>query len=179
MKKPMLPEILQRRTLAKTRLFTIEAVDLQFSNGNQRTYERLNAKKNAVIIVPFLDEDTIVFVREYGCGLHDYVLGLPKGLVDANESFLDAANRELQEEVGFAAADLTHLGPIYNSPSYLQSQIQCVVAKNLRPSSLPGDEPEPLEQIPIAWAEIPVLVRNGQLRDSRSLAALFMIQCAP
>ena len=114
------PTILNTTTIAKSRLFRIESLDIQFSNGELRNYERL-ARGNpggAVLIVPMLDVETVLLIREYSAGVHRYEVGLPKGKTDAGESFLEAANRELKEEVGFGARNLHHLSSLSLAPSY-------------------------------------------------------------
>ncbi len=102
------PKILQRKTVASSKLFQVEALSLEFSNGEQREYERLIRGKGhgAVLIVPLLDNDTVLLIKEYAAGLHRYELGLPKGKLDAGENSLAAANRELQEETGYGANNL-------------------------------------------------------------------------
>ncbi len=93
---PEKPKILNKKILAETRLFRIEAMDIKFSNGEQREYERLTRSKSsgAVLIVPMLDKETVLLIREYSAGVDRYELGLPKGKIDAGESLLKAANRE-------------------------------------------------------------------------------------
>ena len=80
----------------------------RFANGNVREFERVagSTHPGAVIIVPVLDTGDLVLVREYAVGLERYELSLPMGLVQMRETTLEAANRELQEETGFAARDL-------------------------------------------------------------------------
>ncbi|MGR9037864.1 MAG: NUDIX domain-containing protein, partial [Gammaproteobacteria bacterium] len=95
------PTILNKTTVARSRLFHIESLDIEFSNGELRNYERLsrgNAGDGAVLIVPLRDKETVLLVREYSAGVHRYELGCPKGKTDPGESFLEAANRELKEE---------------------------------------------------------------------------------
>jgi ADP-ribose diphosphatase len=98
------PEILSVRTAARSRLFHIEAVQLRFANGNEREFERVagSAIPGAVVIVPLLDAANILLVREYAVGLERYELGLPMGRVHERESALEAANRELMEEISSA-----------------------------------------------------------------------------
>ena len=106
------PIILNKKVIAKSRLFRIESLDLQFSNGALRNYERLARSTSgggAVLIVPMLDSETVLLIREYSAGVHRYELGLPKGKIDDGEAFLEAANRELKEEIGFGARSLHHL----------------------------------------------------------------------
>jgi ADP-ribose diphosphatase len=90
-----LPEITQRKQVAKSRLFAIEQIDLTFSNGEKREYERMQGYgRGAVLIVPMLDNETLLLVREYCAGTHSYELGFPKGLIDEGEIPEQAANRE-------------------------------------------------------------------------------------
>ena len=95
------PQILQRHLVAQSRLFRVESLELRFSNGVERTYERLMpGGSGAVMLVALLDNDTIALIREYGGGIEDYTLTLPKGAIDLGESLREACNRELQEEIG-------------------------------------------------------------------------------
>ena len=72
------PEILDTRLIAKSRLFGIEELHLRFTNGVERTYERLRTPPIAgVMMVPLLDDDTVVMIREYGAGTESYELTLP------------------------------------------------------------------------------------------------------
>src|SRR6188508_2878888 len=126
-----------------------ETLDLEFSNGERRRYERVRSGGHGSVIIAALpDPDTVLLVREYAAGVHRYELGLPKGRMDAGESALDAANRELKEEVGFGARKLTHLRSISLAPTYMSHEIHLVVAEDLYEERLPGDEPEPLEVMP-------------------------------
>ncbi|MDO9423674.1 MAG: ADP compounds hydrolase NudE [Methylobacter sp.] len=171
------PIILNKTTIATSRLFRIESLDIEFSNGELRNYERLargNPGGGAVLIVPMLDAETVLLIREYSAGVHRYELGLPKGKTDAGESFLDAANRELKEEVGFGARSLHHLSSFSIAPSYLEHMTEIVLAQDLYAEKLEGDEPEELEVIPWKLNNINALLSTGECTEARSIAALFM-----
>jgi len=172
---PVKPEILKCQEVARSRLFRVQQVDLRFSNGEERTYERLAAGNlAAVIIVPILNDDTLLLVREYGVGVEDYQLGLPKGRVDAGETFLETANRELMEEVGYGAKSLHPLKMLSQSPGYMQHNTQIVLARDLYPQTAVGDEPEPLEVVAFPLAELDSLILRDDLTEARSIAALFL-----
>ena len=173
---PKKPTILNKTTLAKSRLFHIESLDIKFSNGQLRNYERLTRgnSSSAVLIVPMLDTETVLLIREYSAGVHRYELGLPKGKTDTGESFLDAANRELKEEVGFGARSLHHLSSFSIAPSYLEHMTEIVIAQDLYVEKLEGDEPEELEVIPWKLNNINALLATGECTEARSIAALFM-----
>ena len=170
------PKILNKTTIAETRLFCVEALEIRFSNGQKRDYERLtrNQSSGAVLIVPMLDKETVLLIREYSAGVDRYELGLPKGKIDAGENLLTAANRELKEEVGYGAKNLHHLTSLSIAPSYLEHMIDIVIAQELYPEKLEGDEPEELEVIPWKLDNIQGLLATGECTEARSIAALYM-----
>jgi len=96
-----------------------EELDLEFSNGERRLYRRQRARGNgAVVMVAISEPGVVLLTREYACGLHRYELGLPRGRIDDGETPLQAANRELKEEVGFGARRLQVLRTLSLVPSY-------------------------------------------------------------
>jgi ADP-ribose diphosphatase len=172
-----LPNITHRKQIAKSRLFTIEQVDLIFSNGEQREYERmLGSGRGAVMIVPMLDDDTLLLVREYCAGTHSYELGFPKGLIDCDEQAEEAANRELKEEVGYGAEQLTLLKQLRISPAFFNANMSIYLAKNLYAETLIGDEPEPLEIVTWSLKNYKNLLLQHDFTEARSIAALFLLK---
>lgn len=172
-----LPEILKKTVVAQSRFFTIEGLHLRFGNGAERHYERLRtAGTGAVMIVPLLDADTVLMIREYGAGVEAYTLGLPKGALDADETVQQGAHRELQEEVGYGAGLLTPLKELTLSPGYMGSRLQVVLAEELYPSRLEGDEPEAIEVVPMKLSELDDWVWREELSEARSIAALYLVR---
>ena len=169
------PTIHQKKIVASSRLFNIEALDLEFSNGEKRQYERLASRGNgAVLIVPMLDDDTFLLIKEYAGGTERYELGLPKGKIEKDEDILYAANREIMEEVGYESAKLTHLKSLSLAPQYMQHHTQIILAQNLSPRRELGDEPEELEVIPWKLSEVEDLILRDDFTEARSLAALYL-----
>jgi ADP-ribose diphosphatase len=157
--------------------FHVEELDLEFSNGERRHYERLHSHGHgAVMIAALPDADTILLVREYACGMHRYELGLPKGRMDAGETPLQAADRELKEEAGFGARDLRVLRMLTLAPTYMSHEIHLVLARDLYPQRLPGDEPEQLEVIPWRLDALHDLALREDCSEGRSLAAIFLVR---
>ena len=174
---PKIPIIHKQTVIAATRQFRIESLELEFSSGETRHYERLmrTSMMGAVLIVPMLNRDTVLLVREYAAGLHRYELGLPKGKIDNGEDILAAANRELKEEVGYGAEKLTYLHTLSLAPAYLEHTINVILAENLYPEKLLGDEPEELEVVPWSIHQIPSLLASGECSEARSIAALYLV----
>ncbi|WP_299009381.1 ADP compounds hydrolase NudE [uncultured Shewanella sp.] len=176
-KKQVKPRILSTHTVAKSRLFHIEQVELQFSNAACRQYERMKGKgRGAVMVVPVLNNQQFLLGREYAVGTDSYELGFSKGLIDPGETAIEAANRELQEEIGYGAKKLTHLMELSLAPSYFSSKMQIFLAEDLYENKLEGDEPEPIELVKWPLEHWQDLLLENDFSESRSVCALFLAQ---
>jgi ADP-ribose diphosphatase len=157
------PQILSVRTAARSRLFHIESVQLKFANGSRREFERIAAGPRAVLLV-----------REYAVGLDRFELSLPMGRIEPGESAIAAANRELMEETGFSAAHLRSLQTLTLAPGIFGYQAEIILATELTPCALEGDEPEPLELVYWPLARLDQVASTGEISEARTLAALFL-----
>jgi ADP-ribose diphosphatase len=176
-KHPTPPEIITCEVVAKSKLFTIESIDLQFSNGENRVYERVRGGgRGAVMVVPITDNNELLLVREYCAGTHDYQLGFPKGLIDPGEAPTEAGNRELKEEVGMGANQFSNLKIVSLVPSYFNAKMHILVAQDLYPESLEGDEPEELVVVKWPVDQWQSLLAQPDFNEARSVAALLLLQ---
>jgi ADP-ribose diphosphatase len=105
-----------------------------------------------------------------------YELGLPKGRIDRGESPIEAANRELKEEAGFGARRLRIVRNLTLVPTYMAHQTYLVLAEDLYPERLPGDEPEQLDVLPWRLDALDQLMLREDCSEGRSLAAMFIIR---
>ncbi|MEM1080103.1 MAG: ADP compounds hydrolase NudE [Pseudomonadota bacterium] len=170
-----LPTIHERNERSDRSLFRVERLNLEFSNGEQRVYQRLISRGvGAVIVVAMPDPNSALLIREYACGVHRYEVGLPKGRLEPGENHLEGANRELQEEVGFAARDLVQIGQLSLAPGYMTHVTHVILARDLYPSRLPGDEPEELQVVRWPMDQLHQLVQRTDCTEGRSIAALYM-----
>ena len=173
------PTVLAREIVARSRLFAVEELQLRFSNGVERTYERLASRGSgygAVMIVAMRDAEHAVLIEEYCAGTDDYQLSLPKGLIEPGEDVLVAADRELKEEAGFGARRLELLTELSLSPGYMSQRIQVVLATDLYEERLPGDEPEPMAVSTVNLRELLTLIQHPQFSEGRALAALYLVR---
>ncbi len=174
-----LPTIHQREVVAQSKLFKIEQINLEFTNGESRVYERMQGSgRGAVMVVPCISDTEFMLVREYAAGIHAYELGFPKGLIDPNETPEEAANRELKEEIGFGAKTLVKLKTVSTAPSYFSAQMHIFLATDLYEAELEGDEPEPLEKVSWQWDNCLELLNEEDFNEARSVSALFLAQRA-
>lgn len=171
------PIIRQRKIVARSRYFAVEQLDLEFANGATRMFERVAGRsRGAVIIVPLLDQDTLLLVNEYAAGVDRYELGFPKGMLNQGEDLHQATDRELKEEVGYGARDIQVIKETTAVPGYWGSSAMIVLARDLYPEKLIGDEPEPLEVVPWKIQDYKALLKRDDFTEARSIAALLLVK---
>src|SRR3546814_20533459 len=102
------------------------------------------------------------------------LLGRPKGRLDQDETAEQGAERELKEEIGYGARKLKILHNLSLSPSYMTHMAHVVLAQDLYPEKLVGDEPEELEVVPWKMSELHTLLGRDDVTAGRTIAAPFM-----
>lgn len=166
-----MPKILKKKSLFKTKLFNIEQADIEFEDEVLK-YEIISGNNDgAVLVVPIIGSE-IIFIKEYAAAVDNYMITLPKGKIDKDESMYEAANRELQEEIGYKANNIKFIKKIYLAPGYIDHITYLMFAEGLQSSSLLGDEPEILEQIRVNKDELQKFLDESEIIDSRVYAAL-------
>ncbi len=167
-------KILNTEQILKAHVFDIEKVQIELPDGRQRYYD-LVRHCPAVVVLPVTDEGNILFVRQYRLGAGKELLELPAGLINDGEDPDPAAERELREETGYEG-ELTRLGGFYASAGYCSEYLNIYIARNLHWNPLPQDDDEFLSCISIPVGEAYRSVENGEMEDSKTIAALMMAQ---
>lgn len=171
-----LPEILDISIAAKSRIFEIQAVELKFSNGERRTYERFRPATRAAVMVLPIDGDDLLMLREYAVGTERYELGFCKGLMEKGETPEQSANRELQEEMGLGARHFELLRSVNSNLTFMNAPMHILIARDFYSSKLQGDEPEALELVRMPLAKIDELLADEHFYEARNLVALYALR---
>lgn len=157
------------------RVFDLVRARIAHEDGRQHTYD-LVKHNGAVVILPIDEQGRIFFVRQYRVGAGQILLELPAGLLEEGESPEVSAAREIQEEIGMAAASLTPLGTFYMVPGYSTEKMHIFLATGLSESVLDPDDDEYLEVAAIPIPEVMKMARSGQITDGKTLAVLLLAQ---
>jgi ADP-ribose diphosphatase len=130
---------------------------------------------DGVMMVPITPQGEVIMIQEptaYENGAT--TLFLPAGGIAPGEAKEAAANRELQEEIGFSAAGFEFLAQVRPWVKYLNASINLYLARDLTTSRLLGDETYPIMQEYIPLADFERLITAGRLSDSSVIAALLL-----
>jgi len=130
----------------------------------------------AVGILPVLPDGRIVLVHEYRHAIEQRLWQIPAGTLEAGESPLESAARELEEETGYAAAHLDQLCAFYSSPGFCNQRMHLYVATGLTPGTQSLDPEEDLTVHPLEPAEVDAMCADGRITDAKTLIGWYRYQ---
>ena len=166
----MKPETLSTEPIYKGKIFDVRRDRIR---EGQAEYERdIIVHPGSAVIVPVFADNTVALVRQYRHAAGKYLLEVPAGSLDADESPESGAARELEEEIGFIAAKLELLSEFYVSPGFLTEKMYLFLATDLTETAQNLDEDEfvEIERIPIKVAL--QMVRTGQIEDAKTIIGI-------
>jgi ADP-ribose pyrophosphatase len=157
--------------LLQTKTFGVVRETRTLPNGHdiEKTFV---THPGGVVLLPFLDGDTILMVRNYRLTLQDWLWELPAGTLEPPESPRDCAARELREETGYEAADIQPFQEFYSAPGFCTERLRSFAARGLRHvgQDLRPDECMTVEKVPLRMALLKAC--NGEFQDAKTIATL-------
>jgi ADP-ribose pyrophosphatase len=123
-------------------------------------------------ILPFLDPETVILIRQYRYVSRRMTWEMPTGGVHTGESIEAAAQRELCEEIGYRAGRLIPVCSYHTSKSVLDETAHLFLGRDMVKLTLPPDETEFIEVRPFPFAEVLKMVLSGEIVDSMTILAV-------
>jgi ADP-ribose pyrophosphatase len=160
--------ITKREVVYSTRWFQVEA---KHDDADTEPYYSLKLQ-DYVAIVAYTARGDIVLVNHYRPAVEAVVLELPAGLVDGAGGPEQHARRELEEETGYRAGELAHLGTLYPDTGRMQNRMWCYLARDVRP--IAGWKPEEagIQPLLMSPADLDSAIRDGRFNHALHLAVL-------
>jgi 8-oxo-dGTP pyrophosphatase MutT (NUDIX family) len=150
--------------------FGVDEVELP--NGRRATIAVLR-HPGAAAIVPFVDSETILMLRQYRYAIGDTIWEVPAGKIDPGESPITCATRELQEETGYSAGRVESVGVVSTVPAFSDERIHLFCAYDLHSGSQHLMPDETIEVHPVRLTEAFTMIRSGAIVDAKTIVALF------
>jgi ADP-ribose diphosphatase len=127
-----------------------------------------------VMTIPIDESGHVLLAIEPAPAFGQDVWVFPGGIVEPDETHETTANRELQEEVGYAAKRLDYLGEVWPWSKYLTVRSVIYLARDLVTSRLVGDEEYDIGVVRVPLTAFEEFILSGQLRDARVIAGLYV-----
>jgi len=161
------------KTIYRGRVFNLREDDVLLPNGTSTRLDIIDHSP-AVVLVPILGDDRILFIRQYRYAATKVLLELPAGVMEANEEPEICALRELREETGMSAGRIQIIGGFFVAPGYSTEYLHIFLAADLKPDPLPADNDEFIDVEPIAVGQAYSMAEAGDIHDAKTLAALLL-----
>jgi ADP-ribose pyrophosphatase len=128
----------------------------------------------AAVILPVLDDGSIVMIRNYRFAIDEHLLELPAGMLEKGEDPLLAAERELAEETGYTAGKIEKLGAFYTGPGTTDENMHAYLATGLTRGEQNLEIHERITVEVYPDSQVRRMIADGSLHDGKSIAALAM-----
>ncbi len=162
---------LSSRTVYRGRLLHVLEDTVRLPDGSTGVREYIR-HPGAVMMIPVLDQETVILVRQFRYPLGRHLIELPAGKIDPGEEPLATAKRELREECGYEAGAWQHLTMIHPCVGYSDERIELYLARDLNYVGHGLDDGEFLEVMPLPLAQALEWVKRGTITDIKAVIGL-------
>ena len=167
------PRVVTRRSVYRGKVLSLELDDV-VEPGGVRARREVVRHSGSVAVLARRDDGMVFLVRQYRYPVDAAIWELPAGRLDADETPEEAAQRELQEEIGYRARDLRKVAFFYTTPGFCDEAMHVFRATSLEPSSAKGDEDERIEVRAFPLGELEAMIERGEIREGKTLVAILL-----
>jgi ADP-ribose pyrophosphatase len=164
---------LSRRVLWQGSVGSFGLDDVELPSGARTTLALLKHPGGAAVL-PFLDAERVVLLRQFRHAAGGTIWEIPAGKLDGSEDPARCAARELGEETGYRAGRIEKLGAIFPTPGYSDEVIHLFAAFDLAAGESATEAHEVIASEVVSFSRALELVERGELSDAKSVAALLL-----
>ncbi len=170
---PLDEQVLRTDHYFSGRVIDLSVETVSLADGLIATRE-LVGHAPAVCVLPFLDETTVVLVKQYRNSIKQVLLEVPAGGMNPGERPEEAAKRELKEETGYEADQLIYCGCSVLTPGFCNEVMHLFYAKGLSKGEQNLDCDENVECVTYSIDKLKdELTKEDALLDGKTQLLLF------
>jgi len=164
-------KVVSSKTLYRGKLLDLRLDEVLLSSG-RRVRREIVVHPGASAILPIIEPGKILMVRQYRHPVGEVLLEIPAGTLRPGEDPMACAARELEEETGYRAENLTHLATIYPAPGYSSEILHIYLARDLRRGVQAPEMDEDISVMEMSVDQVLDGIRDGRIRDSKTIVAI-------
>lgn len=126
----------------------------------------------AVVILPLLDNNKVVAIKQFRVAINDWIYELPAGTLDKKETPEECASRELEEETGYKAREIKEMFRMYSAPGYSSEIIYSFLAMNLEKGEQKLESSEVIYPIIVEFNELLSSILKEKVIDAKTISTL-------
>jgi ADP-ribose pyrophosphatase len=165
--------IWEKRDIYQGRIISVRSETLERAGKTPHTWD-LVIHPGAVVILPITFDEKILLVKQWRRAAQKILIELPAGTLEHGESPAFSAQRELQEETGYRAEELTPLGGFFSAPGFCTEYLHLFLARNLVLSPLDCDENEAIDLLPLSLNEALRMIDQHLILDAKTIAGILL-----
>jgi ADP-ribose pyrophosphatase len=164
-------KILRSKMIYTGRVFGVRRDEIIEPTGVRVTREVIT-HPGSVVVLPVLPDRRIVLIRQYRHATRQFLWELVAGRMERGENPRRAAGRELIEETGYRAKRFRVFLDVFPTPGFLEERMYILLAEGLTLGEAEPEEDEKITVKSFTRKELEKMIRNGTLRDAKSIAGL-------
>lgn len=167
-------ELIEKQVLYDGRRIRLEVHHL-LKDGH-RLAKEVCVHPGAVVILPLLDPQTVVLIRNRRYAVGQTLVELPAGTLEKGEDAINCAGRELLEETGYLAKRIKPMRSFYSSPGILTEKMHVFLAYDLQKQTQDLEDDEDIQVLTATLGEAIEMIHQGEIEDAKTIAALLMYE---
>lgn len=172
-------EVTGKKDIYHGTVIDVEEQTVRLPDGRV-SHREIVRHRGAVGIIAVTAEQQLILVKQWRAPVGKVTLEIPAGKLDTidDAKAIDAANRELNEEVRLRAGHLEKITGFYTSVGFSDEYMTLYLATDLQPvkTPLPRDLGENLALFKFSLEELKTLVAQGAIEDAKTIMAIWYFE---
>lgn len=164
---------ISEKHIYKGNIINVECVTVTLPDGRQATRDIIT-HPGASAVIPINEKGEIYMVRQYRKPIEAVSLEIPAGKLDHGEDPQVCAQRELKEETGLSAKNITHLVSVHSTPGFSNEILHLYAATGLSEGESYADADEFISTENYTIAQLEDMVLKGEITDAKSIIGILL-----